>query len=116
VGFADVPSFGWALVLRLDSAPISGAQSQFANFMLLGGGLVALAAILAMALVFGALLRPLNSLIDAISRLSKGEEVGFVAGSMQYREAARLTNALARFQTKDADRRQHRRPSFESPQ
>ncbi|MAN76510.1 MAG: hypothetical protein CML24_04780 [Rhizobiales bacterium] len=110
VGFVDVPSFGWSLVLRLDPAPFAEAQSRFARFMLMGGGLIGLAGILAIILVLTLLLRPLSGLIDATSRLSKGEDIGFVPGLMSYREVTRLSNALARFQTRDADRRKNRRP------
>ncbi|GGA50552.1 cache domain-containing protein [Pelagibacterium lentulum] len=96
-----LPSFGWSLVLRLDPTFLTGGEQNFARIMIIGGGMMLLAALLAMALLFSITIRPLTGLVDAISDLSKGQQVGFVPETQSYREVAKLSNAIARLQTRD---------------
>ncbi|WP_127142775.1 cache domain-containing protein [Pelagibacterium montanilacus] len=99
VTFDDLPRFGWAIVARLDSSFIVDAQNEFQRTMLIGGGLALIGALLALTLLSSLLFRPLARLVDAVSRFSKGEDVGYVDEQRPYREAAQLSNAIARLQS-----------------
>ena len=95
-----MPPFGWSLVTRLDPDPIIGVQERFRRTMLIGAAAAFIIAMLAILLMSSMAFRPLITLVDQVSRMSKGEDVGYVPETRAYREATRLSNAIARFQAR----------------
>jgi len=105
IGYKDLPRFGWSLIVRLDPSLVTGPGRDFTRIMLGGGLVVFIGTLLVLAFATRLIFRPLASRIDAVSRLSRGEDVGYVPEASQYREARDLSNAIARLQASATVRR-----------
>lgn len=100
VGFSDLPSFGWSLVVRQDLASATQVIGDltWSFWKTLGTGF--LTAFLVLCLFAGWLSRPIRRLADFAERLGAGEPSGFAHQETRYDEAARLSAALTRIQAR----------------
>lgn len=100
IGFSDLPSFGWSLVVRQDLAAATQVVGDltWGFWRILGTGFVT--AFLVLCLFAGWLSRPIRRLTDFAERLGEGEEAGFPHQETRFDEAARLSAALTRIQAR----------------
>jgi HAMP domain-containing protein len=99
IRYADLPGFGWSLVVRQDAAQAFQAMRGLARQFWLTLGLGALAAILAISLVMVWLTAPIARLTEFAFALSKGEADAPPPDETAYREASVLSAALTRLQS-----------------
>jgi hypothetical protein len=100
VGHADLPSFGWSLLVRqdLDDALAPTRQLIRSFWLLLGSG-----AMIALVLLFlGAqwISRPLTRLVGAAEAMTGGDDQKPPYRETRYEEAARLSRALVKLQSR----------------
>jgi HAMP domain-containing protein len=100
IGYADLPSFGWSLVVRQDLAAATKVVGDltWSFWKTLGTGLVL--AFLVLCLFAGWVSRPMRRLADFAERLGDGEPAGFPHQETRYDEAARLSAGLTRIQAR----------------
>ena len=94
VGYADLPSFGWRLVGRMEVDSYEFLQDAVEEQAVTLAFVVA-AIFLLMALLIAVLLRPVTALTDSAERISRGE-IAYPPETRTSHEARRLSAALAR--------------------
>lgn len=97
VAYADLPSFGWRLIARIDGDAVETTDRAFATGLLFTAGLSGIFLILLTALFVQIFARPFAEVATNAVRIADGEEV-YPYESRRTLELARLSAALARLQ------------------
>jgi hypothetical protein len=100
LGFADLPSFGWSLLIRqnADDAMASTRELIRSFWVILGAG--ALVALTLLYLAAEWLRTPLRRLSEAAEAVLRDPTSGVPYSETRFEEAARLSNALVRIQSR----------------
>lgn len=96
----SLPPLGWNYVVRLDPEIVFGAGDRFTTRMAVSAALTLLAALIVFAVAITLLTRPLQVLLLALQKLSRGESVGYQREGTTYRELTYLSEAIAWLQSR----------------
>lgn len=97
VDYADLPSFGWRLIARIDGDAVETTDRAFSTGLIFTAGMAGIFLILLTALFVQIFARPFAELATNAVRIADGEEV-YPYESRRTLELARLSAALARLQ------------------
>ncbi|WP_316190657.1 hypothetical protein [Bradyrhizobium sp. SZCCHNS2096] len=100
VGYADLPSFGWSLLIRQDAvAAMAPTRELVRSFWFnVAGGVFSILVLLNFAAQW--VVTPLRRLAHAAEAMVKDPFSGMLARETRYDEATRLRDALVRLQSK----------------
>jgi hypothetical protein len=100
VSYADLPSFGWSLLIRQDAVAAMAPTRQLVRsfWFNVGGGLFSILVLLNFAAKW--VVTPMRRLAHAAETMVEDPYSGIVARETRYDEAMRLRDALVRLQSK----------------